>query len=146
MSQKTDRADVGFADAACAPIDFPTAPTLAVPAALKAAGVSQDEIALWEFNEAFSVVAVAAEKVLGLDRSIVNVRGGAVALGHVSLRFSIADSSPSDLQAAVSSSPLSTRLSQDRRVLLLSATVEVLLVPWLSRGYRTAAGRIVDYR
>lgn len=77
------RLNVGFADAACAPIDFPTAPTLAVPAALKAAGVSQDDIALWEFNEAFSVVACAAEKVLGLDRSIVNVRGGAVALGHV---------------------------------------------------------------
>ncbi|KAI9634547.1 Thiolase, N-terminal domain-containing protein, partial [Dioszegia hungarica] len=73
---------LGFADAACAPIDFPTAPTLAVPAALKAAGVSQDDIALWEFNEAFSVVACAAEKVLKLDRSIVNVRGGAVALGH----------------------------------------------------------------
>ncbi|WRT65863.1 uncharacterized protein IL334_002814 [Kwoniella shivajii] len=73
---------LGFADAACAPIDFPTAPTLAVPAALKHAGVSKDDIALWEFNEAFSVVACAAEKVLGLDRSKVNVKGGAVALGH----------------------------------------------------------------
>lgn len=75
----------GFADAACAPIDFPTAPTLAVPLALKNAGVSKDEIALWEFNEAFSVVGVAAERVLGLDRSKVNVKGGAVALGHVCL-------------------------------------------------------------
>ncbi|KIR81777.1 acetyl-CoA C-acetyltransferase [Cryptococcus gattii E566] len=73
---------LGFADAACAPIDFPTAPTLAVPLALKNAGVSKDEIALWEFNEAFSVVGVAAERVLGLDRSKVNVKGGAVALGH----------------------------------------------------------------
>jgi acetyl-CoA C-acetyltransferase len=73
---------LGYADAAAAPIDFPTAPTLAVPKALKAAGVTKDDIALWEFNEAFSVVAVAAEKVLGLDRSIVNTRGGAVALGH----------------------------------------------------------------
>ncbi|WVQ97073.1 hypothetical protein IAU59_004183 [Kwoniella sp. CBS 9459] len=73
---------LGYADAACAPIDFPTAPTLAVPLALKNAGVSQDEIALWEFNEAFSVVGCAAEKVLGLDRSKVNVKGGAVALGH----------------------------------------------------------------
>ncbi|KAL7423752.1 hypothetical protein Q5752_001335 [Cryptotrichosporon argae] len=73
---------LGYADAACAPIDFPTAPTLAVPLALKHAGVEQSEIALWEFNEAFSVVACAAESVLGLDRSIVNVRGGAVALGH----------------------------------------------------------------
>lgn len=73
----------GFADAACAPIDFPTAPTLAVPLALKNAGVTKDEIALWEFNEAFSVVGVAAERVLGLDRSKVNIKGGAVALGHV---------------------------------------------------------------
>ncbi|WWC87970.1 uncharacterized protein L201_002872 [Kwoniella dendrophila CBS 6074] len=73
---------LGYADAACAPIDFPTAPTLAVPIALKNAGVSKEDIALWEFNEAFSVVAVAAEKVLGLDRSKVNVKGGAVALGH----------------------------------------------------------------
>lgn len=73
---------LGYADAATAPIDFPTAPTLAVPLALKQAGVSQDEIALWEFNEAFSVVACAAEKVLGLPREKVNVRGGAVALGH----------------------------------------------------------------
>ncbi|WWD18122.1 hypothetical protein CI109_102571 [Kwoniella shandongensis] len=73
---------LGFADAACAPIDFPTAPTLAVPLALKNAGVSKDDIALWEFNEAFSVVGVAAERVLGLDRSKVNIKGGAVALGH----------------------------------------------------------------
>ncbi|EIW72878.1 acetyl-CoA C-acetyltransferase [Tremella mesenterica] len=73
---------LGYADAACAPIDFPTAPTLAVPKALKAAGLSKDDIDLWEFNEAFSVVVCAAEKVLGLDRSKVNVRGGAVALGH----------------------------------------------------------------
>ncbi|GFZ43265.1 acetyl-CoA C-acetyltransferase [Saitozyma sp. JCM 24511] len=73
---------LGYADAACAPIDFPTAPTLAVPLALKAAGVCQDDIALWEFNEAFSVVVCAAEKVLNLPRERVNVRGGAVALGH----------------------------------------------------------------
>nr|WPS94665.1 Acetyl-CoA acetyltransferase [Naematelia aurantialba] len=73
---------LGYADAACAPIDFPTAPTLAVPLALKAAGVAQADIALWEFNEAFSVVVCAAEKVLGLERSVINTKGGAVALGH----------------------------------------------------------------
>ncbi|OCF56612.1 acetyl-CoA C-acetyltransferase [Kwoniella mangroviensis CBS 10435] len=73
---------LGYADAACAPIDFPTAPTLAVPLALKHAGVNKEDIALWEFNEAFSVAACAAEKILGLDRSKVNVKGGAVALGH----------------------------------------------------------------
>jgi len=75
----------GYADAAAAPIDFPTAPTLAVPMALKAAGVSKDDIALWEFNEAFSVVAIGAEKILELPREKVNVRGGAVSLGHVGL-------------------------------------------------------------
>lgn len=46
--------------------------------------MKKEDIALWEFNEAFSVVTCAAEKVLGLDRSIVNIKGGAVALGHVS--------------------------------------------------------------
>lgn len=75
----------GYADAACDPMDFPTAPTLAVPKALEAAGLKQDDIDLWEFNEAFSVVGVAAEKILGIDHSKVNIRGGAVALGHVSL-------------------------------------------------------------
>lgn len=73
---------LGYADAAAAPIDFPTAPTLAVPKALKAAGVSKDDIALWEFNEAFSVVAIGAERILELPREKVNVRGGAVSLGH----------------------------------------------------------------
>lgn len=47
--------------------------------------MTQDEIALWEFNEAFSVVVCAVEKVLGLSRDKINVKGGAVALGHVSL-------------------------------------------------------------
>lgn len=73
---------LAYADAACDPMDFPTAPTLAVPKVLEAAGLTKDDIDLWEFNEAFSVVGVAAEKILGLDHSKVNIRGGAVALGH----------------------------------------------------------------
>ncbi|WVQ71171.1 hypothetical protein IAR50_000696 [Cryptococcus sp. DSM 104548] len=73
---------LGYADAACAPIDFPTAPTLAVPLALKHAGLTQEDIALWEFNEAFSVVGIAASKVLGIPAEKINVKGGAVALGH----------------------------------------------------------------
>lgn len=76
---------VGYADAATDPIDFPTAPTLAVPIALKRAGIEIKDVALFEFNEAFSVVVPAAVSVLGLDPSKVNVKGGAVALGHVSL-------------------------------------------------------------
>lgn len=71
-----------YADAAAAPIDFPTAPTLAIPKALKAAGVSQDDVALFELNEAFSVVVRAAEKIMNIDSAKINVNGGAVALGH----------------------------------------------------------------
>ncbi|KAJ1838910.1 Acetyl-CoA acetyltransferase, mitochondrial, partial [Coemansia sp. RSA 486] len=73
---------VSYADAATLPIDFPIAPSLAVPIALERAGLAIKDIALWEFNEAFSVVARANEKILGLDPETVNVAGGAVALGH----------------------------------------------------------------
>jgi len=71
-----------FADAATKPIDFPMAPSLAIPKAMKLAGVGVDDIALWEINEAFSVVAVANMRKLGLDPSKVNVHGGAVSIGH----------------------------------------------------------------
>ena len=73
---------VGFADAALSPIDFPTAPAYAIPKALAAAGISKDDIALWEINEAFSVVVLANIKILDIDPSKVNVDGGAVSLGH----------------------------------------------------------------
>ena len=73
---------VGFADAALAPIDFPTAPAYAIPKALDAAGISKNDVSYWEINEAFSVVALANIKVLDLDPSKVNVDGGAVSLGH----------------------------------------------------------------
>ncbi|RPB23298.1 thiolase [Terfezia boudieri ATCC MYA-4762] len=73
---------VSTADAATHPIDFPLAPTLAIPLALKRAGLEITDIARFEINEAFAAVSVANEKVLGLDRSKVNVNGGAVALGH----------------------------------------------------------------
>lgn len=73
---------VSFADAALAPIDFPTAPAYAIPKALEAAGLSSNDISLWEINEAFSVVALANIKILGIDPEKVNVDGGAVSLGH----------------------------------------------------------------
>ena len=73
---------VGFADAALAPIDFPTAPAFAIPKALLAAGIAKEDVSLWEINEAFSVVALANIKMLDLDPSLVNVDGGAVSLGH----------------------------------------------------------------
>lgn len=73
---------LAYADAALKPIDFPIAPTVALPAAIKKAGLTKDDIALFEINEAFSVVVRAAEKILELDPKKINVNGGAVALGH----------------------------------------------------------------
>ena len=70
------------ADAAQAPEWFTTAPSLAIPKALKKAGLNASDIDLWELNEAFSVVGIANNQALGLDPSCVNVHGGAVALGH----------------------------------------------------------------
>jgi len=72
----------GFGDAATAPIDFTTAPSLAVPIALKHAGMELSDIHYHEVNEAFSVVALANAQILGMDLDRVNVNGGAVALGH----------------------------------------------------------------
>ena len=72
----------GFADAAQEPIWFTTAPALAIPRALKHAGVEQSQVDFYEINEAFSVVAIANNQKLGLDPERVNVHGGAVALGH----------------------------------------------------------------
>ncbi|EST09630.1 Thiolase, C-terminal [Kalmanozyma brasiliensis GHG001] len=73
---------VAFADAACAPIDFPIAPAYAIPKALERAGLTKDDISLFEINEAFSAVALANNKMLELDASKVNVLGGGVSLGH----------------------------------------------------------------
>jgi len=73
---------ISMADAALDPIDFTIAPTYAIKAALKRAGLELKDIAKWELNEAFAVVGEANMKLLGLDNSNVNVKGGAVALGH----------------------------------------------------------------
>jgi acetyl-CoA C-acetyltransferase len=72
----------GFADAAQDPMWFTTTPSLAIPKALKAAGVSPKNVNYYEINEAFSAVALANNQKLGLDAEKVNVNGGAVALGH----------------------------------------------------------------
>lgn len=71
-----------YSDAGLDPIDFPIAPTVALPNALEKANLTVKDIALFEINEAFSVVVRVAEKVLGLDSAKINVNGGAVALGH----------------------------------------------------------------
>ena len=57
-------------------------PTVAIPLALKKAGLTLKDIQLIELNEAFAVQVLACEKVLGLDRNILNVNGGAIAIGH----------------------------------------------------------------
>jgi len=71
-----------WADAASKPDEFTIAPSLAIPAALKRAGLGIDAIDYFEINEAFSVVAEVNCKLLSLPKSKVNVNGGAVALGH----------------------------------------------------------------
>jgi len=73
---------ISYADAGVDPIDFPAAPTVALPKALERANLTINDIARFEINEAFSVVVRLAEKLLGLDPAKINIDGGAVALGH----------------------------------------------------------------
>lgn len=73
---------VSYADAAHEPEWFTIAPSKALPKALKKANLTISDIDFFEFNEAFSVVGLANNKILGLDASKVNVNGGAVSLGH----------------------------------------------------------------
>ncbi|TGE20249.1 acetyl-CoA C-acyltransferase [Hymenobacter elongatus] len=72
----------GFADAEQAPEWFTTSPSLAIPKALKHAGIEASEVDFYEINEAFSVVSLANNKLLNLEGTKVNVYGGAVSLGH----------------------------------------------------------------
>ena len=135
-----------YADAACDPMDFPTAPTLAVPKVLEAAGLTKDDIDLWEFNEAFSVVGVAAEKILGLDHSKVNIRGGAVALGHVRTRSHAHDQMLTGSQSVLPDAELSllsfTLSSPDKRVSLPCVMEVELLLPLSSRGYEPRSTQV----
>jgi acetyl-CoA C-acetyltransferase len=73
---------VGDGGAAQAPEWFTTAPAAAIAVTLNKLGLSPNDIDLWEINEAFSCVPMACAKLAGLDLERVNVRGGAVALGH----------------------------------------------------------------
>jgi acetyl-CoA C-acetyltransferase len=72
----------GWGYHAQAPEWFTTAPAPAIASACKQAGWEPKNVDLWEINEAFSVVSVANNQLLGLDPEKVNVWGGAVALGH----------------------------------------------------------------
>jgi acetyl-CoA C-acetyltransferase len=71
-----------YADAQQAPEWFTTAPSKALPIAAKKAGLELSNIDFFEINEAFSVVAIANNKEMGLDVNKVNVNGGAVSIGH----------------------------------------------------------------
>lgn len=73
---------VGYGDAAHEPEWFTTAPSKAVPVALKRANLTVADIDYWELNQAFSVVGIYNTQKLGLDPAKVDVNGGAVALGH----------------------------------------------------------------
>ncbi|CUU54520.1 acetyl-CoA C-acetyltransferase [Parafrankia irregularis] len=64
------------------PVDTGIAPTLAIPKALRRAGLSVSDIDLWEINEAFASVAVAASRLLEIDDSRVNILGSGCSLGH----------------------------------------------------------------
>jgi acetyl-CoA C-acetyltransferase len=72
----------GFADAATDPLWFTTAPALAIPKAIKNAGLTAADVDFYEINEAFAAVALANQRELKLDNDKVNVFGGAVSLGH----------------------------------------------------------------
>ncbi|KAI8980889.1 Thiolase, N-terminal domain-containing protein [Pilobolus umbonatus] len=73
---------VGWGEAEQAPARFTTTPSLAIPKAIKHAGLTAKDISFYEINEAFSVVACANKKILKLTGDNVNVWGGAVAMGH----------------------------------------------------------------
>jgi acetyl-CoA C-acetyltransferase len=72
----------GYADAEQEPEKFTTTPSVAVPKAVKKAGLRMDQIEYFELNEAFSVVGLANIKIMNLDPAKVNLHGGAVSLGH----------------------------------------------------------------
>lgn len=73
---------LGWGDAEQKPSKFTTAPSLAIPKAIKHAKISESSVDAYEINEAFSVVALANMKILGLSADKVNIHGGSVAIGH----------------------------------------------------------------
>ena len=72
----------GFTVAACEPDEMGIGPVFAVPRLLKNCGLEQDDIDLWELNEAFASQCVYCRDALGLDNEIYNVHGGSIAIGH----------------------------------------------------------------
>lgn len=73
---------LAYADAAQEPKEFTTTPSLAIPKALDKAGLTTNDIDLFEINEAFAVVALANMKLLNITHEQTNVYGGGVSIGH----------------------------------------------------------------
>jgi acetyl-CoA acyltransferase len=73
---------ISYATAGVDPRIMGIGPVAAIPKALKIAGLKQDDIDLFELNEAFAAQSLAVIKTLGLDRAKLNVNGGAIAVGH----------------------------------------------------------------
>jgi acetyl-CoA acyltransferase len=73
---------LAFATAGCLPEEMGVGPVYAIPKALKIAGLTLDQIDVIELNEAFAAQALSVIKLAGLDPELVNVNGGAIALGH----------------------------------------------------------------
>ena len=73
---------VGYADAAQAPEWFTTSPSIAIPKALKQAGLNISEVDFFEINEAYASVVLSNQMLLDVDLGKFNIYGGAVALGH----------------------------------------------------------------
>lgn len=73
---------VNYADAEIEPVDFSIAPQYSTKKVLSKAGLKISDIDYFEYNEAFSVVALANMKLLDIGEDRVNVHGGAVAMGH----------------------------------------------------------------
>jgi acetyl-CoA C-acetyltransferase len=72
----------GFAVSGCEPDEMGIGPVFAVPKLLERAGLRVQDIGLWELNEAFAVQVLYCRDRLGIDPSILNVNGGAIAVGH----------------------------------------------------------------
>ncbi|MBC8054490.1 MAG: acetyl-CoA C-acyltransferase [Sphingobacteriaceae bacterium] len=73
---------LSYADAQQLPEKFTTAPSKALPLALKKAGIGLPDVDFFEINEAFAVVSLANNRLLNIDSSKVNIKGGAISLGH----------------------------------------------------------------
>ncbi|KVV49346.1 acetyl-CoA acetyltransferase [Burkholderia territorii] len=72
----------GFAVAGCEPDEMGIGPVFAVPKLLKQAGLKVEDIGLWELNEAFAVQVLYCRDTLGIPDELLNVNGGAIAVGH----------------------------------------------------------------